>query len=75
MKKKVVKESNKKVENKRLFNNKLIAVLFTGCALMWVMSGILNIVADGNAYIWDFIAGIILLALGVLYFIKAKKEK
>ena len=66
----------KKIENnKRLLNDKLVAILYTVCAALWLASGILDIVAGGKKWIIDFIITVLLLALGIIYFIKDKKNK
>lgn len=71
---KVVKVEQKQ-ESKRLLNDKAVAVTYMICAVLWLGSGILDIVAGGKKWIIDFVITALLILLGIVYFIKAKKSK
>ncbi len=73
--KKVVNKREEKKEFKG-FKNRTIAILYIICSIAWLISGILNLKNSGSSlgYI-DLVLAILWMVLGILYFIKDKKEK
>ena len=63
-----------KKESKRLLSDKLVAILYLICAIFWIISLVLDIIA-GQKYIIDIVVSALLIVASILYFVKAKYNK
>lgn len=70
MQKKEVKKNNK---NKRILSLKSTSILYFICGFCWIVSAILNVIAK-EKYIFDFVLGLIFIIVGILYFVKYRKD-
>jgi len=64
----------KEQNNKKVLNNKTIAILYLLCGVIWIVSGIFEVVAKTSGVL-SFIVGGVLMILSIFYFYKVKKEK
>lgn len=70
-----VEKVEKKEEERKLLSDFKIAVLYSICALCWLLSGILEYVASKKVPYLDIVITIILVVLALVYFKKDKKNK
>jgi len=69
-------EKINKIENKKLFSNRVIAILYLLCSVSWFASGVFDIKADYSnvmGYV-DFGLGAVFLLLVIMYFRKDRKK-
>ena len=73
-----VNKKEKKEETKKdwKMNYKLIAILYLLCAFCWLVSGVLNVIYDGEQilYILDFALTAVWLYLALVYIRKDKEN-
>lgn len=71
---KIEKKEEVKKDSKRLLTFKQTAGLYLVCGVCWIISAILNVVANESP-ILDIVVGVVFITIGILYLIRDKKNK
>ena len=72
---KIVKEEKVTIKDNNKKRYIIIGLLYIMCSIMWIVGGFIKIKNDVSAVALDFIAGALLLMLGVMYLLRARNEK